>query len=81
MSGATEEKLEEVRYAFKGRVVQRNVVIALVVGSLLTLANQFDVLFTKPLTPRLGVKILVNFLIPFIVSSTSAVINRHPGRP
>ena len=66
-----------VRYAFSKGVVRRNVILAMVVGCLLTLANQFDVLFSQPLTARLGAKMLLNFLIPFAVSSTSAAMNRQ----
>lgn len=50
--------------------------IALMVGFLLTLANQFDVLWSEPITPRLMAKVILNFLIPFVVSSTSAAMNR-----
>lgn len=64
------------RYAFTRDVLRRSSVIALVVGCLLTLANQFDVVFSGPYTLRLGVKIFLNFLIPFAVSSVSAAMNR-----
>ena len=50
--------------------------LAAVVGCLLTIANQLDVLLAQPLSLRLGTKILFNFLIPFAVSSTSALTNR-----
>ena len=78
MAEATKERDGAVGYAFRKSVVRRNLIIAAIVGTLLTLANQFDVLFSGPLTPRLGLKVFMNFLIPFAVSSTSAVINRSP---
>jgi hypothetical protein len=65
-----------VSYIFSREVFRRNCVLAAVVGCLLTVANQLDVLIEQPFSFRLGTKILFNFLIPFAVSSTSAVINR-----
>ena len=49
-----------------------------IVGCLLTIANQLDVLLAQPFTVRLGTKIFVNFVIPFAVSSTSTALNRNP---
>ena len=66
-----------LRYVFSKAVLKRNVSLVLVVGCLLTLANQLDVLVSQPFTFRMGVKIFVNFAIPFAVSSTSATINRR----
>jgi hypothetical protein len=65
-----------ISYIFSPEVFRRNCVLAVVVGCLLTIANQLDVLLAQPLSFRLGTKILFNFLIPFAVSSTSALINR-----
>lgn len=67
---------EALRYAFSRSVLRRNLLIALVVGTLLSVANQLDVVLHEPMSARLGVKILFNFLIPFVVSSVSAVLNR-----
>ena len=53
--------------------------IAAIVGCLLSIANQGDVLLSQPFSTRIGVKLFLNFLIPFTVSSVSAVLNR-PGR-
>jgi hypothetical protein len=52
-------------------------IIALVVGIVLSVANQLDVMLTQPWTPRLGAKICSSFLIPFVVSSASAWVNRR----
>lgn len=65
-----------VRYVFSGRVFKRNVLIALLVGALLTLTNQSDVILRGPMHRNLLVKIGLNFLIPFVVSSVSAYANR-----
>ncbi len=65
-----------IRYALSGRVFRQNVLIALIVGILLTLANQFDVILRGPMHAGLFVKIWFNFLVPFVVSSVSAYANR-----
>ncbi len=58
------------------RVFKRNLVIALIVGSLLTVANQFEVILRGSISVSLLVKICLNFAIPFVVSSVSAYVNR-----
>ncbi len=63
-------------YLTSGAVIKRNLLIALVVGIILSAANQFDVILNQPWTLRLGIKILFNFLVPFIVASVSAWCNR-----
>lgn len=65
-----------VGYVFSREVFRRNCILAAVVGCLLTLANQLDVLLIQPFSPRLGTKILFNFLILFAASSISTLINR-----
>lgn len=64
-------------YVLRGPVLRRNLLVALVVGCVLSLANQMDVLLNQPFTTRLGLKLLFNFLVPFIVSSVSSAINRN----
>lgn len=66
-----------IAYVFSREVFWRNCSIAAVVGCLLTIANQLDVLLAQPFSFRLGTKIFFNFLIPFLVSSTSALLNRR----
>ena len=66
-------------YAFSWGVAKKSLTIAAIVGCLLSVANQGDILLTQPFTPRIGIKLFLNFLIPFTVSSVSAVLNR-PGR-
>jgi hypothetical protein len=67
---------EAIGSALSGRVFRRNLLIALVVGILLTLANQSDVIVRGQVHAGLFVKICFNFLIPFVVSSVSAYANR-----
>ena len=66
-----------LRYVFRKDVLRRCSGIALVVGCILTAANQYDALLQGPLTAKLAAKIAVNFLVPFVVSSTSAAMNRR----
>ena len=65
-----------LQYVFSGSVLRRNALIALVVGTLLKLANQLDVILRAPLHAPLFAKICFNFVIPFAVSSLSAHANR-----
>jgi len=69
-----------IAYIFSREVFKRNCVLAVVVGCLLTIANQLDVLLTQPFSFRLGSKIFFNFLIPFVVSSTSTAWNRNSNQ-
>ena len=66
-----------LRYIFSGSVAKRSLAIAVVVGFLLSITNQGDIMLQDGLTPRVGVKILMNFFIPFAVSSVSALLNRN----
>jgi hypothetical protein len=67
---------EALRYVFSCGVLRRNLFIALIVGTLLSVANQLDVVLREPVSARLGLKIFFNFVIPFMVSSVSAALNR-----
>jgi hypothetical protein len=68
---------EALRYVFSNGVLRRNLFIALVVGTLLSVANQLDVVLREPMSARLSLKIIFNFIIPFVVSSVSAMLNRR----
>lgn len=46
-----------IAYIFSREVFRRNCVLAAIVGCLLTIANQLDVLLTQPFSIRLGSKI------------------------
>lgn len=63
-------------YIFSRRVVRKSLILAAVVGTLLSLVNQADVLLRDGLTPRTAIKLFMNFLIPFAVASVSAALNR-----
>lgn len=68
--------INSIGYVLGSRVLKRNLVIAVIVGSLLTLANQYNVILRGPISPKLLVKICFNFVIPFVVSSVSTYANR-----
>ena len=65
------------QFVFSPSVFRRSHTIAVVVGTLLSIANQWDVLMRDPIGVGIGVKLFLNFLIPFTVASVSAVLNRN----
>jgi hypothetical protein len=71
---------EALAYALDPVVLRRSVAISLVVGAVLSAANQGDSLLLGPWTPALLAKIAFNCLVPFTVSSVSAAANREKGR-
>lgn len=62
-----------VRSARRRRVLWRCSIIAVAVGTLLTLVNQFDVLAGGSIEPPLIAKVVANYLIPFAVSNLGAM--------
>jgi hypothetical protein len=73
---------EILLYTFSRRVVRRSLTIAMIVGCILSIVNQYDVLAHGPYVAKLWIKLFFNFLVPFVVSSTSAAVNRpRPGVP
>jgi hypothetical protein len=61
-----------VHYWFRRDTVLRAVKVAGVVGPILTLINQYDVLLSGNFSPRVLGKIALTFLVPYCVSSFSA---------
>lgn len=59
-------------YWFRRETVSRAVKVACVVGTILTLINQLDVLLSLQFSPRLFAKIFLTFLVPYSVSSFSS---------
>ena len=59
------------------RVRDRAVRVALVVGTILFLINQFDVVVRGDLTALVAAKVALTFLVPYSVSTYSALeVNR-----
>lgn len=59
-------------YWFQRRTVLRAVKVAGIVGPILTIINQYDVLLSGNYSPRVMGKILLTFLVPYCVSSFSS---------
>ena len=61
-----------VHYWFLRETVRRAVKVACIVGTILTTINQYDVILRGEFTPRLFLKILLTFTVPYSVSSFSS---------
>jgi hypothetical protein len=57
---------------FRRETVVRALKVAGVVGPILTVINQHDVLLRQEFSPRLFMKIFLTFLVPYTVSSFSS---------
>ena len=60
--------------------LRRTVRIALIVGTILTLINQADVLLRGDATPLTAVKIPLNYVVPFIVSNLGVISGARTER-
>lgn len=56
--------------------LRRTVRIALIVGVVLTLINQTDVVIRGDATPLTAVKVTLNFCVPFVVSNLGLLAGR-----
>lgn len=61
---------EALALCFSRRALRRTIVIALVVGTVLTLVNQGAVILGGRATTLTWVRSGANYLVPFLVSST-----------
>jgi hypothetical protein len=62
---------------FYGPVFRRALQVSAVVGTILFLINQLDVVLSGQVTPLVVLKIVLTYLVPFLVSMYSALdINR-----
>ncbi len=69
-----------VRVIIEPAHLRRTGLVALIVGSWLTAFNLGDLLLHGPLTLALTVKILLNYLTPFVVANLG-LISRRPEGP
>lgn len=74
-------KRAALAYALDGRVLARNALIAALVGSVLNVVNLSALIAKDGWTGGLLLRGAANYLIPFLVSTASAVANRGPRRP
>ena len=68
---------EALRICFKREHLRRTVKIALVVGTILTLINQLDVILKGDATSLTWVKASLNYCVPFIVSNLGLLAGKR----
>ncbi len=61
--------------------MRRTVTVALIVGTLLTLINQGDRIVIGDVDLAVGMKILANYLVPWVVSSIGYISARRASPP
>ena len=59
--------------AFQAEIVKRSLRISLVVGSLLTLINNADVIWSDGVDLVLSLKVLLTYSVPYAVSTYASV--------
>ena len=62
-------------YAISDGVPKRSLVVAAVIGSILNVINQGDVLLLQPAAVNLA-KLILTFIVPYLVSTYGAVSYR-----
>jgi len=68
------ESRQAFRQLSRGATLRTCAPVALVVGSLLSAVNEGDVLASGMVNKRVVVKLAANLLIPFLTSSTGALL-------
>jgi hypothetical protein len=68
--------LEACRYCGRPEHLRRTLLIALVVGTVLTAINQLDVIVRGDATAATAVKCALNYVVPFIVSNLGLLTGR-----
>jgi hypothetical protein len=68
---------EALRICFRREHLRRTVKIALVVGTILTLINQLDVILRGDATSITWVKAGLNYCVPFIVSNLGLLAGKR----
>jgi hypothetical protein len=71
---------EAIRICVRREHLRRTVRIALVVGTILTLINQADVIIGGDATPVTAIKVVANFIVPFIVSNLGLLAGKRAER-
>jgi hypothetical protein len=75
-SGAAARFIDACLYCAKPARLRRTVTIALVVGTILTLLNQGDVILGGNATGATAVKAALNYMVPFVVSNLGLLSGR-----
>jgi hypothetical protein len=68
--------IEACRYCGRPEHLRRTLLIALVVGTVLTAINQLDVILRGDATTATAVKCGLNYVVPFIVSNLGLLTGR-----
>jgi hypothetical protein len=79
-SGIGVRMAEAARICLRRQHARRTVRIALVVGVILTLINQADVIIRGDATAVTWIKAAGNFVVPFIVSNLGLLAGRRADR-
>jgi hypothetical protein len=61
-----------IHHWFRRETVRRALTVAGIVGPILTVINQYDVLWRLEFSPRFWMKVMLTFLVPYCVSSFSS---------
>jgi hypothetical protein len=69
--------VEACRYCGRREHLRRTLLIALVVGTVLTAINQLDVILRGDVTSATAVKSALNYVVPFIVSNLGLLTGRR----
>jgi hypothetical protein len=65
-----------LRVAFRPDIVGRGLKVALIVGTILTIINQGDIVASSAITASVLAKILLNYCVPYCVSIYADVETR-----
>ena len=71
---------EALRICLMREHLRRTVVIALVVGTILTLINQADVIIAGDASTATWIKAGLNFCVPFVVSNLGLLAGKRAER-
>ena len=62
------------------KVMKRSAIVALIVGTILAFINHGDLILTASLTPVCWIKMIATCLVPYTVSSVTAVLTALEAR-
>ncbi len=69
--------LDTLSYCLRRQHLRRTVRIALIVGVVLTVINQLDIILAGAATTLTWIKLPLNFLVPFVVSNLGLLSGRQ----
>lgn len=68
---------EALRFCLRPRYLRRTIRIALVVGTIVTLINQADVILAGATATTTWLKLPINYCVPFVVSNLGLLAGRR----